>query len=121
MDATFKISNWLHQQILLLGRLHLKLIVLGPNGGGSIINGDAGFLEVPLGGEADVEIDIIAEQLIPSSFHLSIICHSSLSFPHRKPSRFSHPVLPRPSSFGHGMMPERENASFCSHSQRNDH
>ena len=51
MDATFKISNWLHQQILLLGRLHLKLIVLGQaNGGGSIINGDAGFLEVPLGG-----------------------------------------------------------------------
>ena len=86
MDATFKISKWLHQQIFLLGRLHLKLIVLGQaNGGGSIINGDAGFLEVPLGGEADVEIDIIAEQLIPSSFHLSIICHLSLSFPLNHP------------------------------------
>ena len=50
-------------------------------GGGSIIIGDAGFLEVPLAGEADVEIDIIAEQLMPSSFHLCIICHLSLPFP----------------------------------------
>ena len=42
-------------------------------------------------------------------------------FPHRKPSHFFHSFLLRPSSFGHGMMPERENASFCSHSQGNDY
>ena len=46
-----------------------------------IIRGDAGFLggfEVPLGETAaDVEIDIIAEQLVASSLHLCIICHLS--------------------------------------------
>ena len=41
-----------------------------------IIRGDAG-LEVPLGELADVEIDIIAEQLVASSLHLCIICHLS--------------------------------------------
>ena len=42
-------------------------------------------------------------------------------FPHRKPSHFFHSFLLRPSSFGQGMTPERENASFCSHSQGNDY
>ena len=37
-----------------------------------------GGLWLPLG-EADVEIDIIAEQLMASSFHLSIIYHLSLT------------------------------------------
>ena len=49
-----------------------------------IIRGDAGFLggfEVPLGEQADVEIDIIAEQLMASSLHLCIICHLSTFFP----------------------------------------
>ena len=49
-----------------------------------IIRGDAGFLggfEVPLGETAaDVEIDIIAEQLVASSLHLCIISHLSTFF-----------------------------------------
>ena len=74
MDATFQISKWLY-----FAAQTSETDSFGLVGWWCIIRGDAG-LEVPLGELADVEIDIIAEQLVASSLHLCIICHLSTFF-----------------------------------------